>query len=64
MAVKIFTKYSCSMKLMILYVKKYGPKNCFDINVEIWQNILKACIKSIIDNDSLVSVQNPIQYIE
>ena len=39
------------MKLMNLYVKKYGSKIDFDINDEIWQNIFNACMKSIIDND-------------
>ena len=51
MAIKIVTKYSCSMKLMNPYGKKYGPKIDFDINDEIWQNIFNACMKSIIDND-------------
>ena len=51
MAVKIFTKHSCSLKLMSLYVKNMVQKIDFDINDEIQQNIFEAFMKSVIDND-------------
>ena len=39
----------------------WSKKINFDINEEIWQNIFKACMKSIIDND-LVWFQHKILF--